>query len=325
MPSIVGFGAVLDNLSGLADNLPLAATIAGVTAAWLVVWSFLSGGVIDRFARGRRTRSHGFFAACGIHFWRFLRLGVVAWLVYAFLFAYVHVWIFTGVVQALTSDVTVERTAFAYRAGGYLIFGTLLVLCTLVFDYARVRIVVEDRRSAIGALLAGGRFVARHAGAAVGLYALNAVAFLVLVAIYAAIAPGAAGSGFSMWLVLGLGEVVHPRAALPEAAVLRVGNGILPGGAGARRVHCGAVGCMAGLPGRGNNRECGPRGGVLTPAYLIHGPPDFQERAHPDRRRRAGQRRPAASPARARRLQPHREHERFARSGGRCTSSSGRI
>jgi hypothetical protein len=65
---------------------------------------------------------------------------------------------------------------------------------------------VEDRRSAIGALLAGGRFAARHAGGVVGLYALNAVAFLLLVSIYAAIAPGAPGAGVSMWLVLALGE-----------------------------------------------------------------------------------------------------------------------
>jgi len=206
VPSIVGFGAVLDNLSGFLDNTELATTIAGVTAAWLVLWSFLSGGVLDRFARGRPTRSHGFFAACGIHFWRFLRVGAVAWLAYAFLFQYVHGWVFTTVVEMLTANVAAERAAFAYRVGGYLVFGLLLVLCNLVFDYARVRIVVEDRRSALGALLAGARFVARHAGAAVGLYALNAVAFLLLVSIYAAIAPGAPQSGLSMWLVLGLGE-----------------------------------------------------------------------------------------------------------------------
>jgi len=47
----------------LVDNLPLATTIAGATAAWLVVWSFLSGGVLDRYARQRPTRAAGFFAA----------------------------------------------------------------------------------------------------------------------------------------------------------------------------------------------------------------------------------------------------------------------
>src|SRR3982751_2439634 len=78
VPSIAGFGAVLDNLSDLLDNQPMAATIASVTTAWLVLWSFLSGGVLDRYARARPTRSDGFFAACGRHFWRFLRLGLVA-------------------------------------------------------------------------------------------------------------------------------------------------------------------------------------------------------------------------------------------------------
>lgn len=207
VPSIIGFGAVLDNLSGLLDNLPLATTIAGVTAAWLVIWSFLSGGVLDRYARQRPTRAHGFFAACGVHFWRLARLGLMAWLVYAFLFGYVHRWIFTDAFGRLTRDLTVERTAFAIRVGCYVVFGALLVLCTVVFDYARVRIVVEDRRSAIGALAAGARFVRRNAGAALALYALNAVAFLILVLLYALAAPGAPGAGWSMWLVLGLGEV----------------------------------------------------------------------------------------------------------------------
>jgi hypothetical protein len=207
VPTVVGFGAVLDNLSGLLDNAPLATTIAGATAAWMVLWSFLSGGVIDRLARSRRTRSHGFFGACGMHFWRLLRLGAVACLAYTILFRYVHGWIFTNALEWVTYDVTAERTAFAWRAAGYLIFGMLLVLCNIVFDYARVRIVVEDRRSALGAILAGMRFVRRHAGGVGGLYALNAVVFLLLVAMYAGAAPGAPGSGLSMWLVLALGEI----------------------------------------------------------------------------------------------------------------------
>jgi hypothetical protein len=206
MPSIIGFGAVLDNLAGILDNLPLASAIVGLTAAWLVVWSFLSGGIVDRLARARRTRSHGFFAACGMHFWRLLRLGAIAWLAYGFLFRYVHGWIFNGLVARLTHDLTVERTAFVYRVVGYLLFGALLISVNVVFDFARIRLVVEDRRSAVGALLASGRFVRRHVAGVVGLYALNALAFLLLILIYAFVAPGAPGGRLSTAAALAIGE-----------------------------------------------------------------------------------------------------------------------
>ena len=63
---------------------------------------------------------------------------------------------------------TVERTAFAYRAALYAVFAALLVLVNVVFDYAKIRLVVEDRRSAIGAVGAALRFVRRHPGAGPG-------------------------------------------------------------------------------------------------------------------------------------------------------------
>jgi hypothetical protein len=207
VPSIVGFGAVLDNLSGLLDNLPLATTIAGATAAWLVIWSFLSGGVLDRYARGRPTRAHGFFAACGVHFWRFVRLGVLAWVTYGLLFHYGHRWILRTGFDWLTRDVASEPMAFAIRLGCYGVFGSLLIACNIVFDYSRVRIVVEDRRSAVAALVAGARFVARNAPAAVGLYAMTSLVFLAIVLVYAVTAPGAPGSGLSAWAVLAFGEL----------------------------------------------------------------------------------------------------------------------
>ncbi len=205
VPSIVGFGAVLDNIGGLLDNLPMAATIVGATAAWLVIWSFLSGGVLDRYARRRPTRAYGFFAACGIHFWRFARLGVVAWMVYYVLFAGVHPWLFETFYPWATRNMTVERTSFAVRILCYLIFCTLLVACNLVFDYARIRIVVEDRHSAIGALVAAVRFVRRNPST-LSLYLLNGVLFLALALAYALLSPGAPG-GLAFWIAFGIGEI----------------------------------------------------------------------------------------------------------------------
>jgi hypothetical protein len=110
-------------------------------AAWIVIWAFLSGGIFDRYARNRPTRGRGFFGACGAHFPAMLRLGVVEWLV----------------------GLAAVRLLFDYSGYAAIVAG---LAASPFFLYARVRIAVEDRRSAIGALLAGGRFIWRNLAAA---------------------------------------------------------------------------------------------------------------------------------------------------------------
>jgi hypothetical protein len=205
-PSVLGFASVLKHVSDLLDGAPLTPALAGLVGTWLVVWSFLSGGILDRYARDRATWASGFFAACGTHFFRFVRLGVLALPVYYALFAWVHAWLLDDLLGQLTRTLSEERTAFALTALVYSLFGLVLVGTTLVFDYARVRIIVEDRRSAIGALAAGGRFVRRHVWAVTGLFAVNAAGFLALAALYALVAPGAGGSGLSQWTGLAIAQ-----------------------------------------------------------------------------------------------------------------------
>jgi hypothetical protein len=199
-PSIVGFATTLDSTSGLLDRRPMVPAIALALAFYVLAWLFIQGGILDRMARGHRIGAHGFFAASGTFFFRFLRLGVVAGLVYWFLFTYVHEWLFAKWYVSATRDLAIERTAFYWRALMYAIFTALLSLTALVFDYTKVRAVVEDRRSMVGALLAAVRFIVRHPSRVVGLYLLNAMLFLVVVAVWAIVAPGAGGSGASMWI-----------------------------------------------------------------------------------------------------------------------------
>jgi hypothetical protein len=75
IPQIIGFSAVLLNISSLLENAQLVTTIAGLISAWLVLWSFLTGGILDRYARNRPVRVRGFVAACGAHAGPILRLG----------------------------------------------------------------------------------------------------------------------------------------------------------------------------------------------------------------------------------------------------------
>jgi hypothetical protein len=205
--SIVGFAAALDNLSALMDGETRPSPILWLGGCYLLLWLFLSGGIIDRYARGRATRAYEFFAACGVYFGRFLRLALVMAVTYYVLFAYVHPFLLGNLYGELTRDVTVERTAFFLRVSLYAVFGLLLVLANLVFDYTKVRAVVEDRRSMIGALAAGMRFVRRSFAPIVSLYVLNGLMFACVLGLYALLAPGADSHGIGMWLGFVIGQI----------------------------------------------------------------------------------------------------------------------
>ena len=134
----------------------------GVT--WLVVWAFMAGGVLDRYARNRPTRGRGFFAACGAHFPAMLRLGIAEWLIW----------------------LAVARLELPQRSNTA---ATIVLLAAgILFLYARVRLVVEDRRSAVGAILAGGRFIRRNPGAIV-LFLLFAAAVWNVTWVWGQLAP----------------------------------------------------------------------------------------------------------------------------------------
>lgn len=157
-----GFGAMPVALWLLTGTETTAGGLRNVASdlVWLVLWSFLLGGLLDRYARNRPTRGPGFFGACGAHFGAMLRLGMI------------ELAINLGGFLLLLPRLSVNPYARA---------AALLLVLTLgaVFHYARVRLVVEDRRSALGAVLAGGRFVRRHAAASMAIYVLFAACLLV--------------------------------------------------------------------------------------------------------------------------------------------------
>jgi hypothetical protein len=206
VPAIMAAAAVIQNISHLADAQSPPLVIAIALAVHVMVSIFLVGGILDRLARDRRLGAYGFFAACGAYWFRLLRLAAIAAVVYWALFARLHPLLFDRLYASLTQDVTVERTAFLYRAALYAVFGAILVLVNLIMDYAKIRLVVEDRLSAIGALSASWRFVWRHPTATFGVYLLNALIFVVVLAAYTAVAF-VATTGVEALLALLIGQL----------------------------------------------------------------------------------------------------------------------
>ena len=136
--------------------------------AGFVLWAFLSGGVLDRYARDRATRARGFFGACGAHFSAMTRLGLIVVLTHSILHATLGSRVGNPYLMALAI--------------------VLLLILSIIGVYGQIRLVVEDRRSAAGSLMAAARFVRRNpAGAAI--FVAFAVAIWGWIAAMDAIAP----------------------------------------------------------------------------------------------------------------------------------------
>jgi hypothetical protein len=201
---VLGFGGTLAAISRFVDNASLDPTIAAVVTIYIGLWLFLSGGILDRLARGRPIGPAAFFAACGAYFVRFVRLALIIGPCYWVLFRFVHPYLFVGLYDRLTRDVTNEPDAIVARVALYAVFLTALAAVNLVADFAKVRAVVEDRRSMLSALASALRFIRRRPFRLVALYVLNVVAALVVLRLWMQVAPGAA---VPVWLALLLGQL----------------------------------------------------------------------------------------------------------------------
>ena len=96
-----------------------------------------------------------------------------------------HRWIETA-----TRDTTVERTVLIYTVLAYVLVGLLFLMTQLVLDYARISLVVEERRSVLLALFRALGFVKDHRRPVLGLFLLLAAGPLLWFLAYAWLAPG---------------------------------------------------------------------------------------------------------------------------------------
>ncbi len=171
-------------LASVGSTPPAAPGLAAAALAGLALWTFLSGGLLDRFARARPVRTAAFFAACGEYGVRFARLAVVTGPMYWALFIWLHPYLVGVVLPELTTGLTTRSQRLGMEAGIHALFLLAVALVAIADDYAKVRIVVEDRRSALGALAAGLRFVRRRPGRVIGLYLLGLLPAAVVVRLW---------------------------------------------------------------------------------------------------------------------------------------------
>ena len=183
-PAVLGFAATLDSISGLLDGRQPPAGVLGPLALSIVMWAFLWGGILRRFARGGPI-GIGEFIQSGFAFApRFIAIAVTAAIVVILLYVTLHPLLFGPLYRALAATTSSDRDAFVIRVALYLVFLAPLMAVSLVADYARVASVAGAATSLGAALRDGAAFVRGNIGSVVALSVMASSILLVVTIAY---------------------------------------------------------------------------------------------------------------------------------------------
>jgi hypothetical protein len=185
-PSIIGKGAILNNLEALIQfrvfDLPPIVLIFGIL--YVILHTFLAGGILYIFQKeDHRFSLKNFFKGAGSHFFRFFLLMLLSWLFFLLI---------GQVVKSSLDSIldNVRETAFSEITPFYLglVFSAvtlfLLLFIQMVFDYGRIKIVLEERRDILTAAAGAFGFVFRHLGSTLGLFYLLFIVQVVFTLFY---------------------------------------------------------------------------------------------------------------------------------------------
>ena len=208
-PTVAGAGAVFKALDGFVSGTLFKQfpAILAVGIAYLLLWAFAAGGILTAFEKNISPSFEEFAAAGARYLGRFVRLmvfvGLLYWLIYALLAPWLDEWF-----ESLSADTIDERLALLWKVFTLLIFLAAVWLVNILADYAKILTVLERRRSMLLSLLRSVRLCAAHFLRVGGLYLLVTLLGIVLMAIYALVAPGASDSTWTgVLLALLLGQI----------------------------------------------------------------------------------------------------------------------
>jgi len=201
-PTLAGVGGVLANLEAWANGSSIErfAGLVGLGVLFGLVWALFLGGVIERYAFADGPRGIAALLNTGGRYWgRFVRLALLSAIAYYGIYR-LHGWLMNGLEGRLV-DVTEETSAMASTLTIYAVTALLLVLARACFDYAKITLVIEDRRSALISALRGIAFVATHPIATIGVVLLVAIVSAVPLGLYTWLRP--------TMITPGWGGVIH--------------------------------------------------------------------------------------------------------------------
>ena len=185
-PFIIGKGAILNNLEGLVQmkffELPPAVLIFGLL--YIILHTFLAGGILTTFKPDSPHFSmKSFFNGAGEWFGRFLGIMLISWVFLIVAVGLLHQW-FGSLVANMARGSISEVGPFwlALVLDAVVLF--LLFFFQMIFDYARIDMVLTENRSVVKSILRGFGMVFKHPGSTLGFYYLIFIVNIAVTLVY---------------------------------------------------------------------------------------------------------------------------------------------
>jgi len=173
-PSIIGKGAILNTLESLIQMRFLSSPpiLIAFGLFYIILHTFLAGGILTIFNQDVPKFSMKEFArGAGSHFLRFLALMVFSWIFFIAIGVFLRDG-FISIMSNVSADSVSEVTPFIFRLVFSVLTFVLLLLIQMVFDYARIKIVLEESRNILKSTLEALGFVFKYPFSTFGLFYL---------------------------------------------------------------------------------------------------------------------------------------------------------
>ncbi len=173
-PAVMGVGPFVRNLQALLDGKlsDFPVTLLALGGTYVVLNSFLLSASLASFTldpKGATIRE--FFRNGGGFFGRMIRLTILVFLTFWFLNAWVGEPL-GALIRYISADALQETSVFYWQNARFVLLLLLFLFVNMVFDYARIKTIVEDRTSIILAFLSALTFCITYARPALAFYLL---------------------------------------------------------------------------------------------------------------------------------------------------------
>ena len=161
----------------------LGVAALGLGVLYLIVYVLLTGGIVATLVSEDKVSLRRLLYTSGRYFFRFVRLFVLLAATMA-LVVVGYQFLLADWLETIQKEATTGRAEFLYQCLGVLVLAVAFSLVVMVFDYAKIRTVVDSRRSMFLAVLAALGFSVRRCFRPVPLVYLNLFIIALLFVIY---------------------------------------------------------------------------------------------------------------------------------------------